>query len=114
MALFWHKKDRIAQLENREGFATGTVPVVISGQWQSELRKADKFNSCIINPSDCFYHKFIGNTQCKGVGESSTPQKELAALLKSMPAWPDTDSLRFYKGEIIVKFDIPRKAENNK
>lgn len=111
---FIELKDRIAQLENQEGFATGTVPVVISGQWQSELRKADKFNSCIINPSDCFYHKFIGNLQCKGVGESSTPQKELAALLKSMPAWPDAGSLRFYKGEIIVKFDIPRKAENNK
>ena len=111
---FIELKDRIAQLENREGFATGTVPVVISGQWQSELRKADKFNSCIINPSDCFYHKFIGNTQCRGVRESSTPQKELAALLKSMPAWPDAGSLRFYKGEIIVKFDTPRKAENNK
>ena len=101
---YWELKNRIAQVENKAGFATGTVPVVFSGHWQSELRKADKYNSCIINPSDVFFYSFIGDRQVKGTASSSTPGKELNEKLNTMPTWPDPGSTVYHNGEIIVKF----------
>lgn len=97
-------KNRIAQVENKAGFATGTLPVVISGQWQSELHKADKYNSCIIGPSDTFFYSFIGDRKVKYAASSATPEKELAEMLKSMPSWPVPESIVYHNGEILVKF----------
>lgn len=106
-------KNRVAQVENQAGFATGTLPMVLSGQWLSELRKKDEFNSCIIGPDAYFFHSFMGDRQARRVRDSAIPEEELQSVLQSMPAWPEPGSVLFHKGEIIVKFDSKRQQKED-
>lgn len=97
-------KQRIAQVEDKAGLETGTTPVILCGQWKSELRKQDRFNSCIINISDFFFYTHAGDWQIIPSGKSTIPADKLERLRADMPAWPAPGSVRYADGYIIVKF----------